>query len=344
MALAAQKNDSTKNIHFFEKIWSFPHLEGMKQRTLFLPWLYPLFLMPLMLHAQLYQPIAVEGAHWIVGKDWLETLWLDEKFSLTIRGDTVVNGQIYKQVWRETFEFEENSKQFTDRIISSIPYALIRDDTLQQKVYAITGMASDNHCPEDEEYLLFDFSVSEGDTLDWCSLHNFRLDEGSQITADSIRFTQAPFWEGVRKTIYTVFATTLYNDALLGETIIPIVEGFGYLHTDPFLEGNFLIDYCIGSNWDCRLLSNTPEPAKKDLKIYPNPVKDLLIVEYNGSENTHLYPTTLQIIAPTGQMIHEMIIRQYRDQIHLYDIPLGIYFIRLSNKQCILHQSWLVIQ
>lgn len=139
MAIAAQKNDSTKNIHFFEKIWSFPHLKGMKQRAILLFRSCIFFLMPLLLPAQDYQRMAVEGAHWIVGKDWLETLWLDEKFSFTIRGDTTVNGLTYKQVWWENFEFEEDTKQFTEHITSSIPYALMREDTLQRKVYAIRG-------------------------------------------------------------------------------------------------------------------------------------------------------------------------------------------------------------
>lgn len=316
----------------------------MKLRPIFLSWIGIFSLMPFLLNAQDYQSMAVEDAHWIVGKDWLETLWLDEKFSFTIRGDTVVNGMIYKQVWREAFEFKEDTKEFTARIINSIPYALIRDDIPQRKVYAIKNSGEAGNCPKDEEYLLFDFSVSEGDTLNWCNLDELRLEEGMQVTADSIRLTQAPFWEGTRKTIYTVFATTRYNDALLAETINPIVEGFGYLHTGPFLEGNFLIDYCIGSNWDCKLLSNIPKAVKEEIKVYPNPVQDLLTVESNGSGNTALHPTRLQVIASSGKLIREVEIRQYRTQIPLYGIPAGMYFIRLNNKQRIVHQSRLVIQ
>jgi hypothetical protein len=286
--------------------------------------------------------MAVEGAHWIVGKDWLATLWLDEKFSFSIRGDTTVNGQVYKQVWRETFEFEEDTKQFTERIISSIPYALMRDDTLQRKVYAIGASAASGNCPEDQEYLLFDFSVSEGDTLNWCSLDGLRLDEVMPVTADSIRDTQTSFWDGTRKTIYTLFATTRYNDALLNETINPLVEGFGYLHAGPFLEGNFLIDYCIGNNWDCSLLSITHQPDEERIKIYPNPAKDLLIVETGWPEKTAPDPRFLQIITPDGRIIRELAIRQYRVQVPLNDVPSGIYFLKLKSRQGILWRSRLV--
>ena len=308
----------------------FPQIKDIKRFALSLRWGSLLLLLPGLLPAQNYQPMAVEGTHWILGQDWLQTPWIDGKYSLTIRGDSTLNGITYKKVWWETFELDHESKQFTDHIIASVPYALIRDDTVQRRVYAIQEMNLPENCPGAEEYMLFDFSVKERDTLDWCSLENMRFNSELPVLADSIRFTESTFWQGSRKTIYGVFATTLYQDGLLEETTNSIIEGFGYAHTGPFLEGNFLIDYCRGTSWDCRLLSSIPQPDKSLIKLFPNPAKDLFTLEIDRFVDTVVHPTVLQIITSSGKTIRQEVIRQQRTEISLRDLPTGLYFIRLN--------------
>jgi hypothetical protein len=61
------------------------------------------FLLPVLLKGQDYQPMAVEGAHWIIAHNLAAAPWLEEMFSLTIRGDTIIKitlvdlrGKIYE--------------------------------------------------------------------------------------------------------------------------------------------------------------------------------------------------------------------------------------------------------
>lgn len=293
------------------------------------------------INAQEYQPMAIEGAHWIVGSDLAGTLWLDAKYSFTIRGDTTVNEKKYKKVYQEFFEFNNSTKLFTNRIIISRLYGLIRDDTSQRKVYAITGETFYNNCPKNEEYLLFDFSVKEGDTLNWCSLDGLRFDSDSLSRADSIRFVKPSFSDTSRKTIYTVFGVSLHNDGTVVERIIPIIEGFGYEIIGPFLEGNFLIDYCIGTNIDCGLTTTTKEVSHSQLKLFPNPTKDVLILEGNKKEFI-LEGSILDIIDLTGKVVRREKIQDDQIIINVQEMVKGVYVLKLSKSNEFFYQTTFV--
>jgi hypothetical protein len=156
------------------------------------------------LSAQPYQPMAVEGAHWVIRSDRLSTLWLDEKFIFSVRGDTTVSGQSYKKVYRDQYAFDEDRKVFSKNIIGSSLYALMRDDTTQRKVYAILGETAYDNCPENEEYLLFDFSLTQGDTLSWCSLQEFRFDPEQAHHVDSSKVAYSYPTGDERNTLYAV--------------------------------------------------------------------------------------------------------------------------------------------
>ena len=288
-----------------------------------------LILWPMISNAQDYQPMAVEGTHWIVGSDWLQTPWLDQKFSFTVRGDTSIQAIDYKKVYRETFEFNDATKLFSDKIIHSSLYALIRDDTLQRKVFAITEATLYDNCPKGEEYLLFDFSLEPGDTLNWCSLNGLSIPPNALAVADSIRFTNSSFSDMPRKTIFTVFAVTFYNDGLLTEQTVPIIEGLGYAHVGPFLEGSFLMDYCIGSSFACGLLSGSEEKTRSILSVYPNPSKDFLIVD---AEREIYSSITFQILSPDGRLVRQQKLQELQNRINLIDLPAGIYTLRVLKK------------
>lgn len=76
----------------------------MKPKLLFslLSFLF-FFSLSLSCFAQKYQPMAIEGAHWIVQQDYAETLWgPDHMFSYTVRGDSTWQGKIYKKIYIES--------------------------------------------------------------------------------------------------------------------------------------------------------------------------------------------------------------------------------------------------
>jgi hypothetical protein len=214
-----------------------------------------------LLKAQTYHPMAVEGAHWVIGSDQFVTPWLDGKFSLSVRGDSTLNEKVYKKVYKDFFEFDAERKIFYNNIIRSSLYALMRDDTLERKVYAITGPTFYENCPKSEEYLLFDFSVEKRDTLQWCSLTGLRFDLDSIQRVDSTQIAYSYQTDEKRNTLYTIFGVAAYLDGSVIEQTVPIIEGFGYENYGPFIEGTTLLDYCIGTNAECGFITGTENRA-----------------------------------------------------------------------------------
>ena len=151
-----------------------------------------------LLSAQEYQPMAVEGAHWIIGANFESSPWIDDMFSLTIKGDTLINGKNYKKVYKEQFLFDNLRRVFPRpyQIVSNELVAFLRDEIATEKVYCIKIASACSpsmhcptplpvHCPIDEEFLLFDFSVQQTDTLDWCNFSSFEVND-FKFVVDSV--------------------------------------------------------------------------------------------------------------------------------------------------------------
>jgi hypothetical protein len=289
-------------------------------------------------NAQEYKPMAIEGAHWIVVTDLGSTLWWDEKYSFTIRGDTTVNGGNYKKVYREHFEFNNQKKTFTNRIIFSKLYALMRDDIIQKKVYAINFEDSYDNCPQNKEYLLFDFSVEKGDTLDWCNLDARRRGVDSICRVDSIGLIKTSFLEGSRKTIYTVFRASLYQDGTPVHSKRAIIEGLGHLSFGPFLITVNLIDYCVGKDADCGIISATKNPIGLSLKVFPNPTADVLILEQKSISNIK-NDLSVDVLDMTGKVIKRQAIQSHQTVINVKDIAKGFYLLRVNKNSEFVYQT-----
>lgn len=79
------------------------------------------------------------------------------------------------------------------------------------------------------------------------------------------------------------------------------------------------------------LLEKVPEPTADKFNIYPNPVKDNLIVEVTSL----LGNTSLSLMNAQGQeLIHKEIMNQ-KTQFDLGSFPAGVYFLRIKNEKTI---------
>lgn len=294
------------------------------------------------LHAQAYQPMAKEGAHWIIGNQTLSPPWLSEKYSLTIRGDSVVNGKNYKKVFLEHFEFNTESKTHTNKIAYSYLYALMRDDTLQRKVYAIIREALQRYCSENEENLLYDFSAKEGDSLTWCILNTRKFSSGCR--ADSIRMLKHRFSDLPVKAIYTRLGYSSYSDSesLVIERTVPIFEGFGSELFSPFLSGNVLINYCVGSDADCGLIVSSKQLVIRPIKIFPNPTSDLLNVEKDNRDGQDISNSMLEIVDATGKIVKRQQLQNSQNKIAVQNLPKGFYLLRLNKGNGSFYQSYFI--
>ncbi len=214
------------------------------------------------LSAQAYRPMAVEGATWEYHG------WGDNEGRVIryfIEGDSIINNTSYKVV-HESLSFSGAGGTM-----------LIRDDSINRKVYAIGTNPIIGTCHEvdslinnhwDKEFLLLDFDVEVGQSMDLCIFGDYNYNINS-ISYENL------FGESLR--------CISDQDTIRYSSDINIIEGIG--SPDGFLgslglfiasgEGFGLTEYCISDNGVCTTATRNPLDHS-EIKVYPNPSSDIV--------------------------------------------------------------------
>jgi hypothetical protein len=234
--------------------------------------LFTLLLVSFSLFSQPYQPVAVENAHWVMYAITPNNMVNNHAF--VIRGDTIINAIAYKKIY-----YQELANQWP----FEPPYLLeeehiwgvVRDDSLNRSVYVIAfePYAYGYQCPVGEEQLLFDFSISPGDTTAHCLWY-----EDYPWILDSTFISYK--YGADRRTIYSeeywVFGKIyegIGSEAGLLGTLF-----YGEQPSEYYFS---LVNYCIGSDEDCGMISFThalPITAS-GLAAFPNPIRETLYLK-----------------------------------------------------------------
>jgi hypothetical protein len=267
-----------------------------------------------------YQPMAIEGAHWICYKAY-DRPWGDEYFSWTIRGDTVIKGKVYKKMYRDDLLIDHVNQRLSNPpvMIKTSLIALMRDETEGRKVYGIILPQANlsNSCDTSEEIVLFDFSAVPNDTLRSCSSWPIIK---TPLLVDSITYTPyrcTPTYgdKNDEKQLRTLNVTG-YWESMLAKNSVKILEKIGYKNFGPFFEqwrGNGgiilewqkvggLICYCVGTNADCNIITSPKEISYLPIRIFPNPVEDRLYFESNYSPFK-----SLRVYHSSGLLINKLL-------------------------------------
>lgn len=80
-------------------------------------------------------------------------------------------------------------------------------------------------------------------------------------------------------------------------------------------------------------------PGMGNIKVYPNPVSDVLTVEVDGLSEMEF---NVELISPIGQKVHHCIINTYQKstaEINVQRYPPGIYLLRVSSQG-----KWIVLK
>ncbi|MFK5856306.1 MAG: T9SS type A sorting domain-containing protein [Bacteroidota bacterium] len=270
------------------------------------------------INAQEYNPIAIEGAQWIVSLDDMNTIEpVDGLWEYYSSGDTTIDDFIYKKIFKRNLVVTQSGPPFQ----ATEPYqlfGLLRDDTSSRKVYAIQLFENFNTCPLNEEYLLFDFSLNIGDTANLCILpeyYEFIIQDiyESNVLGFTTMVFEGPelFYEGVGS-----------NYGLFEEMFAPFKSSSRYIyHT-------FLNYYCRES--PCYLVVSTINSTETQLiEIYPNPTSKTFIIYCNSV----LKINSVSIYNILGQK--EIQMDNYLNQIDISNLENGIYIIEieLSGKK-----------
>ncbi len=119
-----------------------------------------------------YNPFAVDNTHWgMIYKPPLTIPPYEDIFEFHTRGDTVIGAYTYQKVYYQDMR-SKNLDYDPPWVPVDIPHlmALIRDDTIARKVYAIQLDSARwaCECPQGKEFLLYDFSLEVGDSVNLC--------------------------------------------------------------------------------------------------------------------------------------------------------------------------------
>jgi hypothetical protein len=232
-----------------------------------------------------YLPLVSENKYWVL-------LEFEESavapgalggYVFAISGDTVVNDITYQKVYKHTLA-GNHPCQYPPCFEFEIPYqitgtelvSLIREDTMNKKIFNLP--AGNGEFCDIEEHLLFDFSLTNGDSLNDCAAQAITFG-GQYGIIDSI--TSESIYDKQRRTLYTTGIMTYLGLPPIGE--VKIAEGVGFVTHGLFhYAGNRfeMVDFCEGSLEECNFATgNSDIDSPQNVKVYPNPVTDILVIE-----------------------------------------------------------------
>lgn len=277
------------------------------------------------LPAQTYRPLVVEGAHWQI---YHQSSTGENSYGFSIEGDSTYNSIDYKKVYKldllehHQLIYNEDSTSW-EPVLDYLSlegkqlFGIIREDTEEQKVYSVIF---DEHwlsaCPANEEQLLYDFSVNAG------AVHNSCIspvDGDYSFLVDSIKTRE--IWAAERRFFYSQYDY--------------MIEGMGFggilfeaAKTSPFLpdEQKELWDYCVGTDEECLLLTNTEDKLpQKEVSISPNPFQTNINIKTEGNYD-------LMVFNLLGEPIFHQKGFYGASKIDLSYLPAGSYFVELAFK------------
>lgn len=247
---------------------------------------------------QTYTPLVVENAHWVNYEESSNgPILYQNLFGYAIQGDTSVNGNTYKKVYRYQFLPPQDPNppsapyEWTIRSL----FALIRE--ADKQVFAVIlntdTLQVQEFCPDPApgvENLWYDFNLQVGDTISAC------LDALDQVLTIG-QIAQENVWGAMRtnyeldqggKLIEGIGANTGLFDWRFALIFIP-----EYSYT--------LESFCIGTDEDCQFVKG-PSSARDRIatslyRVFPSPAIDQIQVQAPG------YPLTCQVFDMLGKAV-----------------------------------------
>jgi len=280
-----------------------------------------------------YIPLVETNKTWSTlndeGMDAHFTFWT--KFT----NDTIINGKTYKKV------IISDTIPYPNYVPKEINAGYIREDTAMKRVYFMNMQF--------EEGLIYDFGVNIGDTViihNKCFYYINTIDSYFELTfiIDTIFYTKIipPFYQ-------TYSHAISLSDSITRKVIVTRntmdehwkdvwIEGIGSIsgvmesgNPDRILlcysENNFLIYYNPEFN-GCTFYCLNINEYFKNLKIYPNPANDYVIVE---NLNLPYKQTHLELYDVHGKLVIKKTLVDILSTVNLQCLNSGIYFLRMCT-------------
>lgn len=256
-------------------------------------------LLPLLLllvnkfYAQSYEPFVQEGKYWIYEDNSCVPL---KPFGAKVRyfdQDTVIENKKYKKFIEGNLEINPISCTAVKpyNIISKRVLACMREDVDERKLYMHHSINEFYlSCEDTTEILLFDFGLSAGDTIPWCTYNQLWPHYDSvSVIIDSISMDKIRVFDGKNQEFYLkevkifyFFGVPLENCGMPFSQQAVIFEG-SISDKGPIWgsSSSILKIYCEGTLEECGLTISSVSDTRKGqdaITIHPNPTQDFVYV------------------------------------------------------------------
>ena len=206
----------------------------------------------------------------------------------------------------------------------------VREDTLTGKVYSYASKCN-------EEYLVCDFSLNEGDTFKLQRCQQNSMESDGSIVVNAVVNIEGKkviyfedfildgvykiyFIEGVGATFGTIGYRHEYSASAPGVNILLCVhkdEELIYIRNP---ESSYGCDYQYGTNID--------EHSKNTLNLYPNPAYSTFQIK--GIDD--FQNVSIVIYNIYGEIVRQKQAVNKEDAIHIEDLCKGVYIVSISTE------------
>lgn len=278
-------------------------------------------------NSQTYYSFPKDSATWYYQVNDIDDWGFEHCYSTSIYslvGDTTINNINYTKVYYNMYG--QNLKDTAYNSLTAQYFGGLREDSTR-KIWAIFSNDS-------IEYLMYDFSLSLGDTFD-LPFYGYP-DSFFVVGQDSLLFN-----DGKYRVQLGVTGGYGYNQW---------VQGIGGLYGDLFepcspfntvgIGSTFLTCFKVGNqyvyggqNCYCGNITNVNEVETigSKIEIYPNPVGSTFKVD--SKEEIFKQNCTITIVDLLGKFIYSKPFVDYIIEISTENIPKGVYLIKINDQQ-----------
>lgn len=195
---------------------------------------------------------------------------------------------------------------------------------------------------ENKQGLIYDFGATEGSIIYLVNYYNDSYEDTIQVRIDKIDTIN---YQGIDRRRFEV----IYNSGRIDYWIEGIGSTKGILNSCLILDGGFRELLCVHENNSliyqneerktCYMddnLTGIDKYADKDFKVYPNPSKGSIIIDYSGEINNLSY----SICNSIGQIIDSDYINNKEFRVNL---ETGLYILRIKDKNKLIFEDKLLI-
>lgn len=128
--------------------------------------------------------------------------------------------------------------------------------------------------------------------------------------------------------IYQAQETTLAAGGTFHSTAGSLSYSVGQIFYEPQKTATGEVNPGVQQPYEIYVLATNNTSSDKNITVYPNPVKDFLIVDFNAEK---LENSSYQLFDGTGRIISKGELKNLKTEINTSTLSSGLYMLSISN-------------